>query len=168
MYVLGISARKVEEVAGALGVSSMSKSQVSRLCKSLDSEVAAFRRQRFDGVRFAYLWLDAAPPNPEGAVEKLLLAGHDVGERAQRLGRVCRGVDVDVDAAAVVGESSLVAKSADDFLQRLDVAVAQDGADHLDLVVIGAAVLCPSSLFSSRRLESLITFQVRPSPSTTW
>lgn len=73
MYVLGISARKVEEVAGALGVSSMSKSQVSRLCESLDSEVAAFRRQRFDGVRFAYLRLDAAPPNPEGAVEKLLL-----------------------------------------------------------------------------------------------
>ena len=59
MYVLGISTRKVEEVAGALGVSSMSKSQVSRLCESLDSEVAAFRRQRFDGVRFAYLWLDA-------------------------------------------------------------------------------------------------------------
>lgn len=110
MYVLGISARKVEEVAGALGVSSMSKSQVSRLCESLDSEVAAFRRQRFDGVRFAYLWLDAAPPNPEGAVEKVLLAGQDVGERAQRLGRVCRGVDVDVDAAAVVGESSLHAR----------------------------------------------------------
>lgn len=91
MYVLGISTRKVEEVAGALGVSSMSKSQISRLCESPDSEVAAFRRQRFDGVRFAYLWLDAAPPNPEGAVEKVLLAGHDAGERAQRLGRVCRG-----------------------------------------------------------------------------
>lgn len=146
----------------------MSKSRVSRLCESLDSEVAAFRRQRFDGVRFAYLWLDAAPLNPEGAVEKVLLAGHDVGERAQRLGRVCRGVDVDVDAAAVVGESSLAAKGADDFLQRLDVAVAQDGADHLDLVVIDAALLCLPSLFSARRLESLITFQVRPSPSTTW
>lgn len=143
MYVLGISTRKVEEVAGALGVSSMSKSQVSRLCESLDSEVAAFRRQRFDGVRFAYLWLDAAPPDPEGAVEKLLLAGHDVGERAQRLGRVCRGVDVDVDAATVVGESSLAAKSADDSLQRLDVAVAQDGADHLDLVVIRHRPLVP-------------------------
>ncbi|MCQ5106046.1 transposase [Eggerthella lenta] len=37
----------------------MSKSQVSRLCECLDAEVDAFRRQRFDGVRFAYLWLDA-------------------------------------------------------------------------------------------------------------
>ena len=59
MYVMGISTRKVEEVAGALGVSPMSKSQVSRLCECLDAEVGAFRRQRFDGVRFAYLRLDA-------------------------------------------------------------------------------------------------------------
>lgn len=59
MYVRGVSTRKVEEVAGALGVRSMSKSQVSRLCSSLDAEVAAFRAQRFDGTRFCYLWLDA-------------------------------------------------------------------------------------------------------------
>ena len=59
MYVMGVSTRKVEAVAGELGVSSMSKSQASRLCEVLDAEVAAFRRQRFDGVRFAYLWLDA-------------------------------------------------------------------------------------------------------------
>ncbi|MEI3307524.1 MAG: IS256 family transposase [Eggerthella lenta] len=56
MYVMGVSTRKVEAVAGELGVSSMSKSQASAC---LDAEVAAFRRQRFDGVRFAYLWLDA-------------------------------------------------------------------------------------------------------------
>ncbi|MCQ5240979.1 transposase, partial [Eggerthella lenta] len=59
MYVMGISTRKVEAVAGELGVRSMSKSQVPRLCECLDAEVDAFRRQRFDGVRFAYLWLDA-------------------------------------------------------------------------------------------------------------
>ena len=56
---MGISTRKVEEVASRLGVRSMSKSEVSRLCSSLDAEAAAFRAQRFDGVRFAYLWLDA-------------------------------------------------------------------------------------------------------------
>lgn len=59
MYVMGISTRKVESVASQLGISSMSKSQVSRLCEVLDTEVAAFRSQRFDGVRFAYLYLDA-------------------------------------------------------------------------------------------------------------
>lgn len=60
MYVRGISTRKVEEVAGKLGTGSMSRSQVSRMCEVLDSEVAAFRHQRFDAVRFACLWLDAA------------------------------------------------------------------------------------------------------------
>ena len=49
MYVMGISTRKVEAVAGELDVRSMSKSQVSRLCECLDAEVDAFRRQRFDG-----------------------------------------------------------------------------------------------------------------------
>lgn len=57
MYVMGYR-RKVSR-RGRLGVRSMSKSQVSRLCECLDTEVDAFRRQRFDGVRFAYLWLDA-------------------------------------------------------------------------------------------------------------
>ena len=56
MYVMGISTRKVEAVAGELGVRSMSKSQVPRLCECLDAEVDAFRRQRFDGVRFALLF----------------------------------------------------------------------------------------------------------------
>lgn len=59
MYVMGVSTRKVEAVVSELGVSSMSKSRVSRMCESLDAEVSAFRRQRFEGVRFAYLWLDA-------------------------------------------------------------------------------------------------------------
>lgn len=59
MYVSGVSTRKVESVAEAFGIRSMSKSQVSRMCACLDAEVAAFRGRRFDGERFAYLWLDA-------------------------------------------------------------------------------------------------------------
>lgn len=59
MYVMGVSTRKVEAVVSELGIPSMSKSQVSRMCEALDAEVDAFRRQRFDGIRFAYLWLDA-------------------------------------------------------------------------------------------------------------
>ena len=43
MYVMGISTRKVEAVAGELGVRSMSKSQVSRLSECLDAEVDAIR-----------------------------------------------------------------------------------------------------------------------------
>jgi transposase-like protein len=36
----------------------MSKSEVSRLCAALDTEVAAFRERRLDAV-YPYLWLDA-------------------------------------------------------------------------------------------------------------
>ena len=41
MYVSGVSTRKVESVAEAFGIRSMSKSQVSRMCACLDAEVAA-------------------------------------------------------------------------------------------------------------------------------
>lgn len=59
MYVMGVSTRKVQAIVSEFGVSSMSKSQVSRMCSVLDAEVSAFRQQCFEGERFAYLWLDA-------------------------------------------------------------------------------------------------------------
>lgn len=59
MYVKGVSTRNVEAIAHDLGVSSLSKSQVSRLTAELDAEVAAFRERSLDGERYAYLWLDA-------------------------------------------------------------------------------------------------------------
>ena len=59
MYVKGVSTRNVEAIARDLGVSSLSKSQVSRLAADLDAEVAAFRGRSLAGERYAYLWLDA-------------------------------------------------------------------------------------------------------------
>ena len=59
MYVTGTSTRKVGKVAARLGVDSLSKDQVSRLCAVIDGEVDAFLSKRWDGLRFAYLFLDA-------------------------------------------------------------------------------------------------------------
>jgi putative transposase len=42
----------------ALGISAISKSEVSRLCASLDEQVAAFRTRRLD-AEYPYLWVDA-------------------------------------------------------------------------------------------------------------
>ena len=42
----------------ALGIKSISKDQVSRICKELDAQVYAFRTRRLDG-EFPYLFLDA-------------------------------------------------------------------------------------------------------------
>jgi hypothetical protein len=41
------------------GIQSLSKSQVSELAKTLDSEVAAFRARPLDAGLYAYVWVDA-------------------------------------------------------------------------------------------------------------
>lgn len=58
MYVAGVSTRKVERVAEGLGVSSLSSSEVSRLCSELDESAAAFRSRPIEGDS-PYVWLDA-------------------------------------------------------------------------------------------------------------
>jgi putative transposase len=58
-YVAGVSTRRVEDLVEALGISSMSKSEVSRICTTLDEEVAAFRGRPLSGEAYPYLWLDA-------------------------------------------------------------------------------------------------------------
>jgi putative transposase len=59
-YVEGVSTRRVADLAKALGVTSVSKSQVSRLCQALDAEVERFRhRPLAEAYPYPYLWLDA-------------------------------------------------------------------------------------------------------------
>jgi transposase-like protein len=57
-YVQGVSTRKVDDLVRALGLDGISKSQVSRLCQTLDEEVERFRQRRLAGA-YPYLWLDA-------------------------------------------------------------------------------------------------------------
>ena len=58
-YVLGVSTRRVEDLVEALGIASMSKSEVSRICSALDTEVEAFRSRSLADETYPYLWLDA-------------------------------------------------------------------------------------------------------------
>jgi transposase-like protein len=58
-YLAGISTRRVEKLVQQLGVERMSKSQVSRLAKSLDAIVEDFRTRPLDGAPYPYLTLDA-------------------------------------------------------------------------------------------------------------
>jgi transposase-like protein len=59
MYSCGVSTRKVERVAERLGISSLSSSEVSRLCDGLDREVEEMRTRDLSGMPCCYLWLDA-------------------------------------------------------------------------------------------------------------
>src|SRR5918999_1567200 len=57
-YVQGVSTRRVDELVQALGMTGISKSQVSRLCLALDEEVERFRARPLVGP-YPYVWLDA-------------------------------------------------------------------------------------------------------------
>ena len=57
-YLQGVSTRKVEALVQALGISGISKSEVSRLAAALDEQVEAFRTRRLDAA-YPYLWVDA-------------------------------------------------------------------------------------------------------------
>lgn len=57
-YVHGISTRSVDDLVKALGMTGVSKSQVSRLCAELDERVGAFLNRQIEGD-WPYLWIDA-------------------------------------------------------------------------------------------------------------
>jgi transposase-like protein len=58
-YLAGVSTRRVETLVQQLGIERMSKSQVSRLAKSLDAIVEDFRTRPLEGAPYPYLVLDA-------------------------------------------------------------------------------------------------------------
>ena len=58
-YLAGVSTRRVEKLVQQFGVERMSKSQVSRLAKSLDQIVEDFRTRPLDGAPYAYVTFDA-------------------------------------------------------------------------------------------------------------
>ena len=57
-YVQGVSTRSVDDLVKAMGMTGISKSQVSRLCGEIDDKIAAFLNRPLEGD-WPYLWLDA-------------------------------------------------------------------------------------------------------------
>ena len=57
-YIQGVSTRSVDDLVKALGMSGVSKSQVSRLCEEIDARVNTFLDRPLEGD-WPYLWIDA-------------------------------------------------------------------------------------------------------------
>ena len=57
-YIQGVSTRAVDDLVKALGMSGVSKSQVSRLCEEIDERVSTFLNRPIEG-EWPYLWIDA-------------------------------------------------------------------------------------------------------------
>ena len=90
-YVQGVSTRKVEALVQALGISGISRSEVSRMAASLDAAGGApFGTRRLDAA-YPYLWVDAryehvregGPRGVDGGGGRLRRAG---GRRARSAG----------------------------------------------------------------------------------
>ena len=57
-WIAGVSTRKVDDLVQAMGMSGISKSSVSKLCRDIDERVGAFLGRTLEG-EWPYLWLDA-------------------------------------------------------------------------------------------------------------
>ena len=103
-YLLGVSTRRVEKLAGSLGVTKLSKSQVSVMAAELDEMVASFRSRPLDAGPYTFVWIDAL-------TQKVREGGRTVNVHAL----IATGVNAD-------GRREILG---------LDVATAEDGAGWL-------------------------------------
>ncbi len=58
-YLLGVSTRRMERLVAALGITGLSKSQVSQMATELDEQVAAFRTRPLDAGPYTFVAADA-------------------------------------------------------------------------------------------------------------
>jgi putative transposase len=103
-YLLGVSTRRVEKLAESLGVTKLSKSQVSVMAAELDEMVASFRSRPLDAGPYTFVWIDAL-------TQKVREGGRTVNVHAL----IATGVNAD-------GRREILG---------LDVATAEDGAGWL-------------------------------------
>ena len=67
-WIAGVSTRRVDELVQAMGMTGISKSSVSKLCKDIDERVHAFLKRPLAGD-WPYLWLDGAPCGAGGGYD---------------------------------------------------------------------------------------------------
>jgi transposase-like protein len=103
-YLLGVSTRRVEKLAESLGVTRLSKSQVSVMASELDELVASFRSRPLDAGPYTFVWIDAL-------TQKVREGGRTVNVHAL----IATGVNAD-------GKREILG---------LDVASSEDGAGWL-------------------------------------
>jgi putative transposase len=58
-YLLGVSTRRMEKLVGSLGITRLSRSQVSEMARDLDEQVEAFRTRPLDAGPYTFVAADA-------------------------------------------------------------------------------------------------------------
>ena len=90
-YLLGVPARRVEKLAASLGVTSLSKSQVSLMAAELDEMAEGFRSRPLDAGPYTFAWTGALTQKVrEGGrtvnVHALITTGVNAGGKREILG----------------------------------------------------------------------------------
>ena len=90
-YLLGVSTRRVEKLAASLGVTGLSKSQVSLMAAELDKMAEGFRSRPLDAGPYTFVWIDALTQKVrEGGrtvnVHALIATGVNAGGKREILG----------------------------------------------------------------------------------
>jgi putative transposase len=89
-YIHGVSTRSVDALVKAMGMTGISKSQVSRLCEDIDGRVKEFLNRPIEG-HWPYVWIDATyVKNREGgrivSVATIVAVGVNTDGRREVLG----------------------------------------------------------------------------------
>ncbi len=86
-YIQGVSTRSVDELVKAMGMSGISKSQVSRLSEEIDERVHAFLERPLEG-NWPSLWIDATYVKVRQAgriVSVAVIIAFDVGGKQRQM-----------------------------------------------------------------------------------
>ena len=86
-YIKGVSTRSVDDLVQAMGMTDISKSQVSRLCGKIDDKIQGFLDRPLEG-EWPYLWLDATYVKVRQAGRIVSVAVTEDGLPEQALHRV--------------------------------------------------------------------------------
>ncbi len=132
-YLHGVSTRKVDDLVKALGGDTgISKSEVSRICRDLDEEVAAFRDRSLAETTYPYVFLAAtyckARVNHRVVSQAIVVAiGVTADGRREVLGIDVRHVQAEVRVSVVVDRSLRIHRCARrrEVLEQLEVRVAE-------------------------------------------
>ena len=141
-YLLGVSTRRMDKLVETLGVTSLSKSQVSVMAKELDTAVEAFRTRPLDAGPYTFMAADAL-------VLKVREAGRVVNVHA-------------LIATAVNAEGYRE-------ILGLDVSTAEDGAGWLTLLrSLSARGLSGVALVTSDAHPGLLAAIGATLPGASW
>jgi transposase-like protein len=85
-FINGVSTRRIERLAKAIGIENISASQVSEITKGLEEQVMAFRTRPL-GEEYPFLWIDALYDKvriEDRVVSLALMIAHGVNKSGER------------------------------------------------------------------------------------